>query len=607
MTETGKEGLEIVQPDPQEAPQRDAELPETREEPPDSATSGTPTSKMGIAPSGSVFEPKVVPGKGRPRKDGMPVGSVAPGKVDQLPRPKFTVFKSDATNGSQRTKAFFNWWNELPKWARERVICYVYRDWPVLVTLPEDSNDFAYIDKIAGEDPLQDDIDLLHRYGIGRYKLMFNEQPGANLCTAYVYNLGNDLKSYPPTDRRISDIAQVDASHPDNKSYIEFLKMRGQWTKEEDMATTTVVERVLDQNRELVQSAISAAKTQPERPAKDSTSVPLETAMRMGMEVVADAAKRSNEMLQSAVEQAKQISAPQSPQQQNQQPQVDPMQLAIQLVSLIQQGKSEGNKEVEMLRAQLAQLQQDQLRMMSEQLKTLTERLTTNTSPAASNPFSSIQEGMKAMREMKSVVDEISGGGDKGGVVEETIQNVGPKWLSQYAPLIQQGFSLFDSFLRYRAASSGVPMPMQQPNPMPPMQMGPQPVMPVMPHPQAAPALPPGFPPELANLLMRISISLQNHLLDLNATGTMFADWFIGGEGEQTYQEICSFGPDQVIQALQTFPVTAQILAQVQPERARSFVEEFLKPNWEEGEEGEGEEGQSAPSGDANPGTPAAS
>jgi len=618
MPEDRSETLEIVRPESPKDPQPDTE--ETLE-PPNNATSGTPDTRKGFAPSESVFVPKKKTkdsrqntsadnGKlgGRPRGDGMPPGSVS--TPTQVPRPKFTIFKSDSTNGSQRTRAFYNWWNDLPTWAREKTILYVYRDWPVLKALPEDSKDFAYIDKISGEEPLTDDLDLLNRYGCGRYKLMFNEQPGGNLCVAYAYSLGNDMKSYPPTDRRISDIENIDDSHPDNRSYIEFLKMRGIWKKEGEgeMATATVVDRVLDQNRELTDKVIKSAQQAQQTPPKND-GVSLDQAMRMGMEVVADASKRSNEIMQKTFEQARSIQDDRTPAVPSA-PAVDPMQLAIQLVTLIQQGKSEGNKEVEMLRGQLAQLQQEQLRMMSDQLKTLTERLTSNTSPNATNPFSSIQEGMKAMREMKSVVDDISGntGNDK-GVVEEVAGAIGPAWLGKYAPLIQQGFSVVDSFFRYRAAMSGAPMPNMPPQQYP---TSPQPSFPQNPqgYPQqqyappappapglSAPPLPAGFPPELANLLMRISRSLHYHLADINATGTDFASWFMSGEGDETYAEVRGFGAEGIVGALQAFPVTNQILVQFPAERVQMFVTEFVNPNFGPDDEDDAEGDSNVPSG----------
>jgi hypothetical protein len=89
-------------------------------------------------------------------------------------------------------------------------------------------------------------------------------------------------------------------------------------------------------------------------------------------------------------------------------PQADPMDLAIRLVTLIQSGKTESSSEVTALRAEIATLQANQMKMMQEQLNVLTKQLTTNTSPSATNPFASMQEGMKAIREMKSVVDKMS-------------------------------------------------------------------------------------------------------------------------------------------------------------------------------------------------------
>lgn len=601
MNTDRSESLEIVQPALETDPKSDPLEADPGLEPPDNATSGTPATQKGYSPSESVFkaprsahkkEAAAEQGGGRPRNDGMPPGTAAPTATIKIPRPKFTVFKSDSTNGSQRTKSFYNWWNALPTWARERTILYVYRDWPVLKAIPEGSDDFVYIDKISGEEPLQDDIDLLNRYGCGRYKLMFNEQPGGNLCTAYAYSLGNDMKSYPPTDRRISDIENVDDSHPDNRSYIEFLKMRGTWKKEGegDMAVATVVDRLLDQNKDLTDKAVKAAQ-QPV-PKNDN-----DASMRLGMEVVADAAKRSNEIMQNTFEQARQIHVVPPASAAPATPPVDPMEMALRIVALLKEGKDKDDPEIVQLRAQVDQLRNDQVTMLRDELKAMREQMN-NTSRVTGNPFASLQEGMKAMRDMRTVVDEISGASHEKGVVEEAVDAVGPKWLGKYAPLIQQGFGLFDSFFRYRAASAGFPMP---PGPQPQYPMAPQPGFPPnpqgfpqpqpQPQPQtiSAPPLPPGFPPELANLLMRISRSLHYHLADINATGSDFASWFMSGEGDETYAEVQSFGVEGIIRALQSFPVTAQIVNQFPIERLQLFVTEFVTPQFDDEDKGDEE------------------
>ena len=128
-----------------------------------------------------------------------------------VPDPKFRIFKSDATNPNQRFKPFCNYWNSLPQWAKDRSLLYVYREHPVLLYVERDPEgkqkdfEFNYIDKISGAEPLQDEADLLNRYGCGNYKLVFNVietgKPNRTLCTVYAVNIGGgDFKSNPPTE-----------------------------------------------------------------------------------------------------------------------------------------------------------------------------------------------------------------------------------------------------------------------------------------------------------------------------------------------------------------------------------------------------------------------
>lgn len=546
---------------------------------------------------------QTVRGRGRPKgiKASSNVSIVERGIL--VPSPPFRIYKSDATDINQRFKPFANYWNALPRPCKDHVYAYVYRDHPVLLQ-PEfkdgEPEDFKYIDKISGNEPLQDELDLLHRYGCGSYRILLNEVnvPGKSnrtLCTVFVMNTGGgDYKSNPPSDRRINDVDNLDQNHPSNTAYISYLKSQGALKKGDDMATATVVDRLLDQNKELTDRAVKSAQ----QPPPKTDGVNMADAMRMGMEVVADAATRSNEMLQKAAEQSRQMNPIVAPAATT--PAVDPMEMALKIVALLQDGKGKNDPEVVQLRQQVEQLRTDQVSMLREELKSMREQMSTRNT---GNPFSSIQEGMKAMKDMKTVVDEISGAGNDKGIVEEVAGAVGPAWLAKYAPLMQQGFGLVDSFFRYRAAMSGNPMP---PQPPPGYPMAPQPGFP--PNPQAypqpqpqspqqvsAPPLPPGFPPELANLLMRISRSLHYHLADINATGTDFASWFMSGEGDETYTEIQGFGVEGIIGALTSFPVTAQIVNQFPPERIQSFVAEFIAPQFEEEDKGEGSEDTPGP------------
>ena len=89
------------------------------------------------------------------------------------------------------------------------------------------------------------------------------------------------------------------------------------------------------------------------------------------------------------------------------------------------------------------------------------------------------------------------------------------------------------------------------------------------------------FTPELSQLLSSIAVPLQIHLSE-EVDGTEFANWFMGGYGEATHQEIAALGPDVVVGALYSHPATLQSVQSFTPEKVRVFVEEFLNPQFDE-------------------------
>ena len=211
-----------------------------------------------------------------------PTHILPPDKPVRIPTPPVTLFKSDSVSKNHATRVFYTYWNNLPTWAKANITCYVYRDHPVLLDPPIDPETgkpkwWKYIDKISGSEPVQDDMDFLHRYGCGTYLLRFNElitrggKDRRTLCEVYIMNVGGgDYKSNPPHDQRIDAIEEnLDLNHPSNKAYVGFLRGQGrlpeqidETRKTEDMATATVVEKVLEQNSTLVRDALSSARNE---------------------------------------------------------------------------------------------------------------------------------------------------------------------------------------------------------------------------------------------------------------------------------------------------------------------------------------------------------
>lgn len=563
---------------------------------------------------------------GRPHvnEEGMSNTLLKSDVVSTFPIPRFRIFKNDATNMNQRSKSFYTYWNQLPQWAKDQSILYVYRDWPVFKPLPEDSTDVQYIDKISGSEPLQDDMDLIQRYGAGSYKLMFNEyhsktakkysaenKTANTVASVYVVNLGiGDLKSHPPTDVRINRIENVDLDQPANKSYVEYLRGRGllpeqgrKAEKESEMAAIQLVDKLTDKMFEMAESK-----------GKDQSGP---------MQAVVDGALRSNEMLQNSSErQVTMLMDTMTKIQELKDRSTIPggnggeesvVKLALELADKIA-GNSKQPVIDPMIMEELRELRKQASEDRNARIASLERQLEARANaPAASSPFSSVKEGLTAMRAMKEMVEEMSSGsGKEANPVAEAAAAAGaPAWLM---PAIQIGLPIVGQIVqaimsRNAQAQGGMPMPYPMPGPMQggvpnpvPMQ-GPMPpnnvvAMPQVaaapdpvPPPEAAPApvqptpAPPttsletyGLPVEVALLLHEVKTPMVQYM-NGRVPGSDFADWFVGGYGEPLWKQIAEAGPDELAGAITNFPPIMEKLTalQVGQERIAQFAREFVE------------------------------
>ncbi len=535
-----------------------------------------------------------------------PPGSL-PDQLIPVPDPKYKIYISDNPNPAQRSKAFYSWWNLLPNEFQNRTIAYVYREWPVLLPVPlgEDGEktDNSYIDKISGTEPLQDDIDLGDKYGSGDYKIFFNEAGTKfkrTLATIYVRGV-RDLIGRPPADSRISNPENVDMNDPQNKGYIAYLRGRGLLPeqsqgreKELEVATITAVQEMSRQQNVLVDKVIEMAQ------GRDKDRTPIEDALKNSIDVVADGARRSNEMMSEAFSHVKELMQEENKATATER---DPMAIALQIMAFMRQGQGDSNGEVAQLRKELAEANNKRMEFLERQLETQRVVVPPTVVPASNSPFNSISEGVKALRSMKEVVEEFSGapvgsgGGGGGNPVEEAVGDVAPKWLRPFLPLavaVAQGF--------FASRGQAAPMPPQSnPNPQPgagggiphyqpPQQIaGPQLVP--NPAPVSDAAIPPGFSPELAQLLTAISWPLAQYLHDPEPDAVGFAQWFCAGFGQDLFKQIAGMGADVVLTAITTFPATAAGIATVPRPRVEAFVKEFCAATDKLNDDEDGSEG----------------
>lgn len=544
-------------------------------------------------------EPKLAKSPGHPRKDGMPPGSAAIEQTLSLPRPRFRTFRSDSQVAGQSSGSFHNYWGAFPTWAKDRTIGYVYRDHPALIPIPEDSKEKLYIDKVST--PFENDGDLLHRYGCGSYRIILNEPGKPAIATCFVIGVGgNDFRSNPPTDRRIDDVNQVDLNNPANNSYVMFLRSQGKLPEqskkaeaEADMATIEMARDIAKQNEKLTDKLIESAG---KRAEQDPNQKPLMDVVMDGAlksnEMMADAYTRSQSMMQETFEKLKTLREEGGSN--------DPtrmLELAFKLMGEMKGGPDANSaallEEVKALRDRVANMQDERIASLERRLEEAANRQPISAPNPAVTQFTSVKEGVAALREMRDVVNEFSGGEKDSNPIEEAAADLGPKWLRPILPIAipligQLAQAFFAS--RMPPGTGNMPGMPQQPMPFPPPMQhnpgpgsGPNPGQAPGPALVQAPSSIPGLPPEVVQILQRIDFTLVDFLTDHESNGADFAEWFIQGFGVGTFEQIRGMGEQAILGALYAYPPIATPLANIPQLNVQAFVKEFVNVKLEEG------------------------
>jgi hypothetical protein len=541
--------------------------------------------------SENVSDAPEEPERGRGRPPNIP-GS-APRKA-KFPTPRFRQFNSDADNSTQRPKHAFKWFLDLPQAFKDRCIWYLYRRHPILVEPPlNEETKFPmwpkYIDKIPGADPNQitDESDLLNRYGCGRYELYLNEvdlpkgDEGRNILRVFVQSVGGaDYRAHPPNDDLINDVSKVDVSHPNNKGYLAYLasigKLPEQIEKEKekaDMATATVVESLTTGYKEMADKVLKVAEKAAEKAnarADAPAAAPAPTVDPSAfITAAADTMKDATKMV---MESARGMG----------------MKEVVEIIEKLKPNNSE------LMALYAAMMQRDQARIdfLEQQILEMRKQPAAtapgnNPSPSAppapSSPFAYFRDGVTALREMKTVMDEL-GGGAAAGVGEEAVAAAKmPWWASMLTGVAPHLVQLADRVIRGMEISRMAPGTVVQPNPMPvqgqptpaPAQSAPAPGLPA-----PTPASAPTDEAIIQQLFTEIRTPLLNHLTDTELTnaGSLFADWFIGGYGEEVYKKVKGYGPF-IAPMLREYAIQAADGSVVKPfdvPQLDKFVEEFL-------------------------------
>ena len=260
---------------------------------------------------------EVIKGKGRPKADG------TMGKADKempatVPTPPFKKYWSNATNRLQSPNQLIKWYEELPQWARDRIVCYVERDWPVLVKITKEEKALAkaqgkdvehnYIDKLLG--PPETMNKLLDMYGAGDYHLVLNDidafGPTRTLTQCWVKENWRDIRTNPPTDRRIDNVENVDLTDPSNRSYVEFLKAKGKLPEQNQGANnmaeaTAVASGIAGQSMAMADKLINRLMDSKDRDKGNNDTTA--TVVKEVMEVMGSVTEKASDVMKSAYEQ----------------------------------------------------------------------------------------------------------------------------------------------------------------------------------------------------------------------------------------------------------------------------------------------------------------
>lgn len=583
----------ITELPPQTAPELNPDTPDT----PDTADSGQIEA---LEPAETFL--------GRPRADGAPPGSLkgvtvgAPDPDLIIPSPRFNKYASDHINAPQRTTKLWAWCSQLKKGNPrlvQQLVGYVYRDFPPLLNSDKKVNEYEYdyIDVVAGSEMFESDGAFNDRYGAGDYHMFLNVGTGKppykrTLATAFIKG-SRDFRSMPPSDKRITEMGAdgfprwIDPNDPQSKTYIEYLRGRGvipepKHIQEERkvaeaqaaQAKDTLVERLVDK---IVADKESSA---PKQTALESDTIKnvIEaslTGARASTEMLKDTIKTLQEQFKAAHGGSGDASAM--------------LGLALEIADKI----SKANNPEPYL-ALINKLNDTVMSLKMEALDHKIEQLKAQAPVATTNPVQSGVSSLKSTIEDFKAIKELFG--DLGGeAAEDAITAKMPWWaqaLTSALPVVEKvGMGLLQAYMMSQAAQArgaeGQPNASPQPNfnPMPIGAPSPTPAPAPMPG-NVLPMVPSAIDPAVkqqafTNLVMSVAVPLTNCILG-GESGEDFANWFIGGYGEQIYNEVLEYGEPMMVMAMTTFPPVAQRLTGIPVPQIEKFVHEFAMFDEEE-------------------------
>lgn len=498
------------------------------------------------------------------------------------PNPPFKIYSSTGPSASQYPNQLIKWWGEIPKWAQNRLIAYVYRDWPILVNLTaeekkahRDANqdvDDNYIDKIS--EPFKSVDDLFDRYGSGDYHFILGDVvvEKRNLATAYVRESWRDFRSHPPVDRRIDKVENLDMAEKTNASYIAYLRSKGklpdQQKMETNMAEATAVSTVTGILGQVVNRVMDDKKNNDNDSGKGYASVIGEVMGVMKENMPKQESPLDNvDKMVGILDRLRPVKAEGSSEN--------------GLLSIVIASISENSKQMLAAQAEnaklLMQMQNERIadmRAMVEALKPSANPNPVTGTPVA--PAESAKEYVKELLEMASVL-----GLRRGGAAATEAATGAFDWKAQLPDILDSGGKILGTLVRAweiksmmdaRAANPNAPIIVQAPQPQV-QAPAPQTVTATgEPVTESDNSNSDGPDPFMLQLLVQ---GFLNHFKN-GWGGDTFAEWLIAGTDQATYENLKSQGSQALTLMLNQIPVTAQEITGKEA-LLTQFIDEFMR------------------------------
>jgi hypothetical protein len=492
------------------------------------------------------------------------------------------------------------WWGRLPLWAQERISVYLYRGWPVLNTVEKDPvtgekvdpEEFGYIDKLPGDQPIRSATELRDKYGSGDYLLILNDvvstytdKSKKTIMLIDIRESFRDIKNYPPTDDRIDNVSNVNLDEPANKSYVAYLRNAGKLPEQnkgrEAMAEVTAVQQMTGMMDKMLTKVMDNKKEEGG-----------EGASAKAMEVVAHAAMKGQEIMAESITRAEtqRTTAP------------NPLETIKGVMDLVKEMTPKAEKDSDLTAIVQSMVESNKdlnkriMDIQEERIKSA-ERIAQAAAEKVNNPGSTGIDGLlndvdkvEKLRNLfgggKPDVDEtIKAGGKIFGMNPDVLQGI----IQGVGGIFATGMGAWQTYMQAQMYMAAVRA--GQPMPVPPIPEQPQAQAPA----PGTALVPANMTPEqqlaqVHQFLAVIERPLLAHFED-GSGGHHFARWLIEGYRQATYDEMRSSGAEQMKMVLRSYKPIADAV-QGKDRQLDKFIQEFM--NAEEmlakEEEGEGEE-----------------